>query len=163
MYHTPDRAPKGTWAVHIHEQRRKRGLSQTQAFNLVRERLHLSPSSRATYIALDMGDRQPRQEEAEVLAAEFGWPPEPTPAPLETTESRGSVAEAIDRQTAALKEMAAAIRDRDAPLELLLRGLIEVQAAQSEHILSLEKVVQRLFERGNPTSPGLPVRPETAV
>lgn len=72
--------PKGAWARHLHEQRRARDLSQTQAFEFVYERVGWSPKSRTAYVAIDMGDRQPKDGEAAVLAAEFGWPPEPQTA-----------------------------------------------------------------------------------
>lgn len=76
MYRPPSRPPKGAWARHLHQRRRERNLSQAQAFELVFEGLKLSKRSRAVYAAIDMGDRQPRADEAEYLASVFGWPPE---------------------------------------------------------------------------------------
>ncbi len=117
VYRPPSRQPKGAWAQHLHSVRRERDLSQTQAFELVYEGLGISRTSRAVYLAIDMGDRQPNPREAEYLASVFGWPPEPARGPLGSTESGGDVASAllvqsraIEAQTAAISELAAAIR-----------------------------------------------------
>lgn len=106
-YRPPSRPPVGGWAKHLHKIRRERDLSQQQAFELVSEGLHLSPKSRAVYIALDMGDRQPRPDEAEYLATVFGWPEEqdtPTPAADQAAliAALTRQAEALERQTAAI-------------------------------------------------------------
>jgi hypothetical protein len=49
--------------------------------------LHLSPKSRAVYVHLDMGDRQPKPDEAEILASVFGWPDEDAEAAPESGEA----------------------------------------------------------------------------
>ena len=50
---------------------------QTQAFEAVFERIGWSAKSRTAYVAIDMGERLPKPDEATVLGAEFGWPPDP--------------------------------------------------------------------------------------
>jgi len=77
MYRPSKDEPKGRWARHLHERRRLDNLSQMQAFELVQERMGWSRKSRASYVAIDMGTRQPRPEETTILAEEFGWPPDP--------------------------------------------------------------------------------------
>lgn len=59
-YRPPSTPPKGRWAVFLHEERRARDWNQTQAFEALREGLRLGQKSRASYVALDMGARQPR-------------------------------------------------------------------------------------------------------
>jgi transcriptional regulator with XRE-family HTH domain len=76
-YRPPSRPPRGRWAQWLHRRRRELGLSQTQAFErLLAAGMPWSPKSRATYVAIDMGDRQPRPDEAEILARVFGKPDE---------------------------------------------------------------------------------------
>lgn len=101
-YRPSSKPPKGAWARHLHEQRRLRDLSQTQAFELVYERIGWSPKSRTAYVAIDMGDRKPKPDEVTVLGAEFGWPPDPIDLEPETDE--GLVA-AIRDQTAAINRL----------------------------------------------------------
>lgn len=94
-YRPPSRPPRGEWAKHLHRVRRERDLSQQQAFELVQERLHISPKSRTVYYAIDMGDRQPKPSEAEVLAAEFGWPEEAPEAPAVSAGDQAALVDAI--------------------------------------------------------------------
>jgi len=139
MYRPPIRPPVGAWANHLHSQRIDRRLSQTQAFELVRERLSLSPKSRAVYVALDMGDRQPRPEEAAVLASEFGWPPEGTSAPTGATESGDPLVAALRDQTAAIERLVA-----------LLEGDLPARVVAMEQLGS--RLAERVFE-GEPVQP----------
>jgi hypothetical protein len=92
--------PKGTWARHLHAQRKARDLSQVAAFELVYERIGWSPKSRTAYGAIDMGLRAPKPDEATVLAAEFGWPPDPVDA--EPTDDVPALVAAIRAQTDAI-------------------------------------------------------------
>lgn len=89
--------------------RRDRDLSQTQAFELVYEALHLSPKSRASYIAIDMGDRQPEEAEAAVLAEEFGWPEETDEA--DQPADLAALVVALTALTAELREQNRLMRD----------------------------------------------------
>ena len=152
VYRPSARPPRGAWANHLHDQRRKRELSSQQAFELVQERLGLSPKSRAVYTALDMGNRQPRPEEAEVLAAEFGWPPEGTQATTATTEPPTDLIAAITAQTAAIEALVA-----------LLQPLVEDrEAGLTARLGELEPVVRRLAERDLGVPPEPPLHRETA-
>lgn len=110
VYRPPARAPRGAWATHLHSQRRERDLSQTQAFELVAVGLGLSPKSRAVYAAIDMGDRQPRAEEAEYLASVFGWPPEGTADASGATETPDALVSALQAQTAAINALVAELQ-----------------------------------------------------
>lgn len=103
VYRPPSRAPKGAWARHLHQQRRERGLSQAQAFELVYEGLHLSKRSRAVYTALDMGDRQPRPKEAEYLASVFGWPPDADAEPEAATPDLAAAVMALTVELEAMR------------------------------------------------------------
>ncbi len=102
--------------------RRERDLSQTQAFELVYEGLGISRTSRAVYLAIDMGDRQPNPREAEYLASVFGWPPEPATGAIGSTESGGDVASALLVQAAAITEQTAAISELAAAIRALVLG-----------------------------------------
>jgi hypothetical protein len=76
------RPPKGAWARHIQAKRQEWGWSQQHAFEQLREGLHLGPKSRASYVKIDEGGRQPTADEAAYLASVFGWPePEPEAEP----------------------------------------------------------------------------------
>lgn len=86
MYRPPVRPPRGSWALFLHRQRRKRNWSQQQAFQELREGLRLSPASRASYVALDMGDRQPRPAEAAFLTEFFDASPDAEADPEEAMQ-----------------------------------------------------------------------------
>jgi hypothetical protein len=107
-YRPPSRPPKGAWAIHLHAVRRERNLSQQQAFEQVQAALGISPKSRAVYVALDMGDRQPTDTEASVLAAEYGWPTEQPAVPVES--GTAAIVAAIDRQTAIMAALVEELR-----------------------------------------------------
>ena len=102
VYRPSTSKPNGAWSRHLDEQRRLRDLSQTQAFELVYERVGWSPKSRTAYVAIDKGERQPKPHEAAVLADEFGWP----------TESGEPVTVAPpDDLAAAIRALTAELRD----------------------------------------------------
>lgn len=75
-YRPPSTEPRGKWARAIHRKRRADGLSQQAAFELLGPRLGFGPKSRAAYVALDLGSRQPTEHESEVLAEWLGAYPE---------------------------------------------------------------------------------------
>lgn len=108
-YRPPSKEPKGRWARHIHAKRRELGWSQTRGFEAVREGMGLSEKSRAAYIAVDMGDRQPTAKEEAALIAVYGIPEEPQDA-LEATETPDGLVEAIRAQTAAMLALVEEIR-----------------------------------------------------
>lgn len=136
MYRPPNRPPKGAWATHLHAIRRERDLSQVQAFELVQEGLGLSPKSRAVYIAIDMGDRQPKPEEAEYLASVFGWPS----AATEPTESGDPLVAALTRQSEAIEALVA-----------LLTPLVSDQASRLSEAESLLARLSAQAFAGAPT------------
>lgn len=107
-YRPSSKPPRGAWARHLQEQRRLRDLSQTQAFELVYERVGWSPKSRTAYVAIDMGDRQPKGNEVTVLGAEFGWPSDPVES--EATETPDALIAALAAQTAAINALVAEMR-----------------------------------------------------
>lgn len=102
-YRPPSHQPRGAWARHLHEQRRLRDLSQTQAFELVYERVGWSSKSRTAYVAIDMGERQPKEHEAAVLGAEFGWPAEQDAS--ETPPGIPELVAALAAQTTAINAL----------------------------------------------------------
>jgi len=130
-YRPSKREPKGTWARHLHAQRKARDLSAVAAFELVYQRIGWSPKSRTAYVAIDMGDRPPKPEEATVLGAEFGWPPDPQDIEEDTTLA------------AALTALAAELRE-----SRLAREAIEAR------LRAVEAELRSL--RGRPTGGGLP-------
>lgn len=140
MYRPPSRAPKGAWANHLHAIRRERDLSQTQAFELVYEGLGISPKSRAVYLAIDMGDRQPSKTEAEYLASVFGWPSEAVEPPV----TPDTLAAAINRQAAALEALVARL-DGDWSDRL---AKIEQEVGLLLPLLGHEGSQERLARRG---------------
>lgn len=124
-YRPPSTPPRGAWALHLHRIRQERDLSATQAFELVYERVGWSPKSRAAFVAIDQGRSQPSPEIAAVLAAEFGWPPEP-----------GEVVETNDPLAAAILELTAE-----------LRTAREERATVEARLKEVERLVARLTER----------------
>jgi hypothetical protein len=143
VYRPPNRPPKRAWARHLHEVRRERKLSQTQAFELVYEGLGLSPKSRAVYVAIDMGDRQPTAREAEYLASVFGWPPDIEEAEPPATDQAALIA-ALDRQSAAMEALVAMmapvvlgqehrLEKVEAVLESLVQGAMQDGDARPAH------------------------------
>jgi transcriptional regulator with XRE-family HTH domain len=109
-YRTHASAPRGRWARWLHRMRKDRGLSQTQAFEALREDLNLGPRSRASYRAIDMGDRPPTPREAEVLVRYFGSSPDDLPEITEDTETPASLVDAIKVQTGALLALVEELR-----------------------------------------------------
>lgn len=75
-------------------------------------------------MAIDMGERQPKDHEAAVLGAEFGWPAEGEVVPAPTDQS--AIIAAIDRLTAAVMEQG---RQQQAGLVSLAGVLGEVMHA----------------------------------
>lgn len=128
-YRPPSKQPRGAWARHLHEQRRLRDLSQTQAFELVYERIGWSRKSRTAYVAIDMGERQPRPEEATVLGAEFGWPPDPEISDDPEDAGLASALLALAGELRAAREERAAVTQRLDQMEAVLDGLV-AQAMQ---------------------------------
>lgn len=116
MYRPSKRPPRGAWARHLQEQRRLRDLSAVEAFELVYERIGWSRKSRTAYVAIDSGDRQPKDNEVTVLGAEFGWPTAEDADP-EPADSAAYLAR-IDALVEQLAEDRAVIRS----LIALLRG-----------------------------------------
>lgn len=100
-YRPPSREPHGKWARAIHAKRRADKISQTGGFRLLGPKLGLGPNSRQSYINLDMGDHEPTEDEATVLAEWLGGYPEDEPV-VELPET-GDLASAIRALTAELQ------------------------------------------------------------
>ena len=124
MYRPPKDEPKGRWARHLHEQRRLRDLSQMQAFELVYERMEWSPKSRASYVAIDMGTRQPSPAEATILGAEFGWPPDPEVNDDLQDATLASALLAIAAELREARQERSAVAQRLDEIEAVLDGLV---------------------------------------
>ena len=110
-YRPPSTEPRGAWARAIHAKRRAEGISQTGGFEVLGPLLGMGPRSRAAYRAIDMGDRPPRPDEAEVLAEWLGY------WPSEATESASPAAS----DGVGLAELAEAIRDQAQAINDLAR------------------------------------------
>jgi hypothetical protein len=91
-----------------------------------------------------MGDRQPRPEEAEVLAAEFGWPSESTETGLAATDSPDALVIALTRQSVAIERLVA-----------LLEGDLPAR------VVAMEQLGSRLAERVFAGEPAQPLPQET--
>jgi hypothetical protein len=104
MYRPLSKPPKGAWARHLQKRREERDLSQTQAFELVCERIGWSRHSRTAYTAIDNGDRQPKGIEVTVLGAEFGWPPDPQDAE-DAPPDQAALIKALAAQTEAINRL----------------------------------------------------------
>lgn len=133
-YRPPSKQPRGAWARHLHEQRRLRDLSQTQAFELVYERVGWSAKSRTAYVAIDMGERQPKGNEATVLGAEFGWPNEEA---LTEPATDGDVAAALLVQAVAIEHQAAAIAALTTEIRLAALSVLTAQQGTGELLAQL--------------------------
>lgn len=131
-YRPPSTPPQGAWARHLHEQRKARDLSATQAFELVYERAGWSRKSRAAYVSIDSGPNPPKEQRViDALVAEFGWPPEPATeqaAPtLDPYEVMGRLATALSAMTEELRaarDARASLEERLADVESVLDGLV---------------------------------------
>jgi hypothetical protein len=112
-YRPPSTEPRGKWANAIHAKRRAEGISQTGAFELLGPRLGLGAKSRAAYVAIDLGSREPTSAEALVLAEWLGgYPPDMPPPGLGDTLAGGG----------AYLDLAGAIRELTEELRLLREG-----------------------------------------
>jgi hypothetical protein len=85
--------------------RRDLGWSQQQAFEALREGLHLGPKSRASYIAIDMGKRLPTVGEQEFLIRYFGKSPDDFPDDLGDAEPADLLVDALRGQTDAISAL----------------------------------------------------------
>lgn len=138
-YRPPSTEPRGKWAKRIHEKRRAEGLSQTGAFELLRERLGYGPKSRFSYVALDMGTREPTDAEAKVLAEWLGGYPDDMADSGDATTATSELAALVQSINALVEEMraarqadqarqrdeiATAVREAVEPLWQLMRGAL---------------------------------------
>lgn len=103
-YRPPSTEPRGKWAQAIHRKRRSDGMSQTGAFEVLGPRLGMGPKSRAAYVAIDLGLRQPTDAEAQVLVDWLGAYPSDMEAPGPDTTDPGvsALLQALTAQTAAM-------------------------------------------------------------
>lgn len=74
-YRAPTKAPVTAWGRFLVRRRSELDWSATQAFEAVREGLHLSPKSRTAYLPFEF-DREPNADEAAVFMAVFGGEPD---------------------------------------------------------------------------------------
>lgn len=146
-YRPPSKAPRGAWAKHLHQIRRERALSQQQAFELVQAAWGVSPKSRAVYVSIDMGDRQPREDEAAVLAAEFGWPSEQD-APAAAGTDIAALTRAINDLVQELREERAAVLSALQEQGRVVGLLAALQG------LGVDQIAKLLPPGGPPNGPG---------
>lgn len=97
--------PKGRWARYLHQMRRELDWSQQQAFETLRDGLQLGPKSRASYVAIDMGKRQPTVGEQQFLVRYFGKSPDDFPDIQEPAEQADPLVAALRGQTAAISAL----------------------------------------------------------
>jgi hypothetical protein len=86
--------------------RQERGWSQQHAFEELRVGLHLGPKSRASYRALDVGERLPTPSEQEFFVKYFRKSPDDFPEAVEPTEPADALVEALRSQTEAISDLA---------------------------------------------------------
>lgn len=140
----PRKAAPTRWARFLVEQRLERGWSQKAAFEAFRSDRGWADDSRASYGALERGQREPDSEEQRYFLDFYGVSelPAETPEP----DERDALVDALNRQSEAMEE-----------LVKLLRPLVD---RQDQRLAALEPVVRRLAERdlGVPTTPTVPQR-----
>jgi len=85
--------------------RQDREWSQQQGFEALREGLHLGPKSRASYIAIDMGHRQPTVAEQAFLVSYFGKSPDDLPISPDPNEESLDLIKALSAQTEAINRL----------------------------------------------------------
>lgn len=110
-YRPPSTEPRGKWARAIHAKRRSDGISQTGAFELLGSRLGLGPKSRAAYVAIDLGLREPTEAEQRVLADWLGGYPADV-AESGAGDTPPGLADLIGSISALVEEIRAARRER---------------------------------------------------
>jgi len=138
-YRPPSTEPRGKWAQAIHRKRRSDGISQTGAFELLGSRLGLGPKSRAAYVAIDLGLRQPTDAEAVILADWLGGYPsddmETGGAGATADPAVSSLILALAAQTEAITALVGELREaraeRDAALEELRAQVRALEAWRS--------------------------------
>jgi hypothetical protein len=123
-YRPPSTEPRGKWAIALHAKRKAEGISQTEGFELLGPRLGFSPKSRAAYIAIDMGTRQPSESEAVVLADWLGyWPDDSSMASSGGATTQPELAAYLEANTAALREQTAAFLTLAASIDRMANGV----------------------------------------
>jgi transcriptional regulator with XRE-family HTH domain len=150
-YRPSAKPPVGRWAAFLHAQRRQRDWSQQRAFKELREGLGLSENSRASYVNIDMGVREPTEKEAAFLVQFFGREPD------EAAASGGEVAEGSDL-AAAINRQAAAIEAQTKAINLLVAALArqEWPGAVAEAFVRATGLDQELGEPRDLPQPRLP-------
>jgi hypothetical protein len=135
-YRPPSSEPQGKWAHAIHRKRRSDGISQTGAFELLGAKLGLGPKSRAAYVAIDMGEREPTEAESKVLVEWLGYYPEDNDAGTDGSDTTVSVPAAylarIDSLVAELQADRALIRELLGMLRPLSQEDVARAAARAE-------------------------------
>jgi transcriptional regulator with XRE-family HTH domain len=97
--------PRGRWAWFLQRMRQERGWSQQRAFEELRVGLHLGPKSRASYRAIDIGERLPTPAEQEFFVKYFRKSPDDFPEAVEPTEPADALVEALRSQTEAISAL----------------------------------------------------------
>jgi hypothetical protein len=138
-YRPSSQIPATAWARHLDRVRRERGWSATRMFEEVLADLHLGEKSRSAFLPL-LGDRQPDDETATVLARHFGEPrpedqvPATGSEPVSLEERRVL---ALERQATAAEAQVEATRENTAMLRAMITALrpgldLEALAEQTE-------------------------------
>lgn len=134
--------PRGAWARHLQAERKKRDLSQIEAFELVYRKVGWSPKSRTAFTKIDKGEATPNEEVAAALAEVFGWPeeqPDQVDDEIDLVGALNRQASAMERQALAFDRLASALEHQASGLtgvmstwgDLLASLLVEVRAQPS--------------------------------
>lgn len=131
------RPPRGAWARHIQAKRREWGWSQQHAFERLRDGLHLGPKSRASYVKIDEGGRQPTEDEAAYLASVFGWPEDEAAEPPAQADA---ILTAVNALVQELREeraaLLAALSEQGRVIAVLLARLQGLEESQISTLLA---------------------------
>lgn len=147
-YRPPSSEPRGKWARAIHAKRRAEQISQTAAFEVLGPRLGLGPKSRSAYIALDMGEREPSEAEANVLAEWLGS------YPVEEPHTAGTGPHTSDFVPAAYLDRIDKLVEQLALDRALIRDLVdELRLARAE-AAGYAAAVRELGTRGHEAPEG---------
>ena len=148
-YRPPSTEPRGKWARAIHAKRRSDGMSQTGGFEVLGKRLGLGPKSRAAYVAIDLGLRQPTDAEAAILADWLGgYPSDDMAAPGAAPQPPG-VAAYLSRIDSLVKRLAA---DHKIIVDLV-RDLRQSQAERDGLLTAFLAAVQQARENPGGLAP----------
>jgi hypothetical protein len=136
MRYRPTTEPKGKWAIAINAKRRADKLSRTAAFEVLGPKLGYSTKSLSAFRLLDIGERQPDENEQKVLAEWLGYWPTDEPTASEHPSDMAALIAALAAQTAAITALVDVMRSAQAEqsgafegIERALRVVANIQEA----------------------------------